>query len=48
MGSQALSQHEMQMYVGIGTLITLYVLSNLMKQKWPTMVSDSALCAELM
>jgi len=37
----------MQMYVGIATLITLHVLSNLLAQKWPPMVSDSALYAEL-
>jgi len=30
----------MQMYVGIVTLITLHVLSNLLAQKWPPMVSD--------
>jgi len=37
----------MQMYVGIVTLMTLHVLSNLVAQKWPSMVSDSALYAEL-
>jgi len=37
----------MQMYVGTVTSITLYVLSNLLAQKWPPMVSDSALYAEL-
>ena len=37
----------MQMYVGIVTLITLYVLSNLLAQPWSPMVSDSVLYAEL-
>jgi len=37
----------MQVYVGIVTLITLHVLSNLLARKWPPMVSDSVLYAEL-
>jgi len=35
------------MYVGILTLITLHVQSNLLAQKRQRMVSDSALYAEL-
>ena len=34
----------MQMYVGTVTLITLHVLSNLLAQKWPPMVSECAIC----
>ena len=37
----------MQMYVGIGNLITLHVVSNLLAQNRPPGVSDSALYAEL-
>jgi len=37
----------MQMYVGIVTLNKLHVRNNLLAQKWPPMVSDSALYAEL-
>ena len=33
----------MQMYAGIVTLVTLQVVSNLLAQKWQSMVSDSAL-----
>ena len=47
MRSQALSLHEMQMYVGTVTLNKLHVLNNLLAQKWPSIVSDSALYAEL-
>ena len=47
MSSQAISLHEMQMYVGIGTLITLHIISTLMAQKWPSGVSEIALHAEL-
>ena len=35
------------MYVGIGTLITLHIISNLMVQKGPSGVSEIALHAEL-
>ena len=38
---------EFRDYVGIVTLITLHVFSNLLAQKWPPMVSDSTLYAEL-
>ena len=37
----------MQNYVGIGTLITLHVHSNLLAQKWPPGVSDSTPYEEL-
>jgi len=37
----------MQMYVGIVTLNKLHVLNNLLAQKWPQIVSDSTLYAEL-
>jgi len=37
----------MQMCVGTVTSITLHVLSNLLAQKWPPVVLDSALYAEL-
>jgi len=37
----------MQMYVGIVTLITVHVLNNLLAQKRPPMVSQSAVYAEL-
>jgi hypothetical protein len=40
MRSQTLRQHEMQMYIGIITLITLYVL-NLLAQRWPPTLSES-------
>ena len=47
MRSQALSYHEMQMSVGIATLNKLRILNNLLAQKWPPVVSDSALYTEL-
>jgi hypothetical protein len=47
MRCQALSQHEMQMYVGIVTLITLHFLNNLLAQKWARMSSESAVYTEL-
>jgi hypothetical protein len=47
MSSQVLSQHEMQMYVGIGTSITLHILNNLLAQKWPLGVSETTLYTEL-
>jgi len=37
----------MQMYVGTVTLITVHVLNNLLAQKLPPMVSQSAVYAEL-
>jgi len=37
----------MQMYVGIVTFNKLHVLNNLLAQKWPPKLSDSALYAEL-
>jgi len=37
----------MQMYVGIVTLIYLHFLNNLLAQKCPPMVSESAVHAEL-
>jgi len=37
----------MQMYVGVVTLITPHVLNNLLAQKWPPMMSESAVYAEL-
>jgi len=37
----------MQMYDGIITLITLYVICNLLAQKWPPVLSERAVYTEL-
>jgi len=37
----------MQLYVGVVTLITLHVINDLLAQKWPTMLSESAVYAKL-
>ena len=41
-----INRHEMQMYNGI-TLITLNVINNLLAQRWPSTLSERAVCTEL-
>ena len=46
MRSQTDSQQEIQMYYTI-TLITVHVINNLLAQRWPIMLSERAVYAEL-